>query len=281
MNSPELSRRALLRWLGAAGALAAATGARAADSLERVQARGTLTVGIYHDMPPFHVNGRGIDVDLAAALAESIGVKLQLLPFREGENMDDDLRNMVWKGHYLGYGPADVLIHVPVDAPLMEANRQVRIFAPYCRERVMLARRLDRLPHLETLAQLGTQPVAVPGQSLAGWLLLGADGGAYREQTTTHWKDGVEAAQALQRGECAAAAGLASELESVLAGDARFVISPLPTLRAPRDGWAVGLAVKKDSIELATALQRGVDTLATNGRMREIFAAGHLEWHAA
>ena len=44
------------------------------------------------------------------------------------------------------------------------------------------------------------------------------------------FEDGVEAAQALKRGEFAAAAGLESELESVLAGDARFVITPLPTL---------------------------------------------------
>ncbi|MFO1328447.1 MAG: hypothetical protein U1F56_13900 [Rubrivivax sp.] len=43
--------------------------------------------------------------------------------------MNDDLRNMVWRGHYLGFGPADVLMHVPVNRPLME-NPRVEIFAP-------------------------------------------------------------------------------------------------------------------------------------------------------
>jgi len=187
---------------------------------------------------------------------------------------------MVWKGHYLGYGPADVLMHVPVDAPLMDANPQVRIFAPYWRDRVMIARRLDQLPHLETLAQLNGKTVAVPGDTLAGWLLIGADGGAYRSQLTTTFKDGVEAAQALARKEFAAAAGLGSELESVLGGDPGIVIAPLPTLHNARDGWAVGLAVKKDAQTLAQALQKAVDDAGASGRMKEIFAKGRLAWRA-
>ena len=45
------------------------------------------------------------------------------------ENMNDDLRNMVWKGHYLGYGPADVMLHVPVDNRLMAENDKVQFDA--------------------------------------------------------------------------------------------------------------------------------------------------------
>ena len=188
---------------------------------------------------------------------------------------------MVWRGHYLGYGPADVLLHVPVDRPLMTANPQVRILAPYCRERVMLARNLAQLPRLETLAQIGSRPMAVAGQSLAGWLMIGADGGAYREQLNTRCKDGTEAARLLLAGQVAAAAGLASELESVLRGDARFAVEPLPLPRASRDGWAVGVAVKRDADDLAQALQVAVDDLANRGRLREMFARGNVGWQAA
>ena len=278
MNAQQLDRRGALRALGAA-ALVAAGGARAADTgLAVVKARGTLTVAVYRDMPPFHDKGRGIDVDIAEALAQSLGVKLSLMPFPAGEDMDDDLRNMVWKGHYLGYGPADVMLHVPVEAPLMDANPQVRIFAPYWRDRVMIARDVDQLPHLETLAQLNGKAVAVSGQTLAGFLMIGADGGAYKQQLTTTWRDGVEAAQALKRGESAAAAGLESELESVLAGDPRFVITPLPTVSNSRSGWAVGLAVKKDAVDLATALQAAIDGLAGDRRLQQIFGKGHVAW---
>jgi ABC-type amino acid transport substrate-binding protein len=253
----------------------------AATPLERVRERGALTVGIYQDMPPFHAGGKGIDVELAQALAESLGVRLSLLPFHADENMADDLRHMVWRGHYLGYGPADVLLHVPVDRPLMDANPQVAILAPYCRDRVAIARRLDRVPRLDTLSQLADGRVAVPGQSLAGWLLIGADGGAYRKQLITQWKDGTEAARALLREEVVAAAGLASELETVLRGDARFEIAPLPSPRAPRDGWAVGMAVKRASTELAQALQRAVNELAASGRLGRIFERGNVEWRGA
>ena len=284
MNSTGTSRRDWLRWLGATGAAAGMAGLppyTGATPLERVRERGALTVGIYQDMPPFHVGGKGIDVELAQALAEALGVRLSLLPFHADENMADDLRNMVWRGHYLGYGPADVLLHVPVDRPLMDANPQVAILAPYFRDRVAIARRLDRVPRLDTLAQLGDGRVAVPGQSLAGWLLIGADGGAYRGQLITRWRDGAEAAQALLREEVVAAAGLASELETVLRGDARFEIAPLPSPRAPRDGWAVGMAVKRASTEMAQALQGAVNELAASGRLAQIFERGNVVWRAA
>jgi ABC-type amino acid transport substrate-binding protein len=284
MKSIGASRRDCLRWLGAAGAAASLAGLPlrpGATPLERVRERGALTVGIYQDMPPFHAGGKGIDVELAQALAESLGVRLSLLPFHADENMADDLRHMVWRGHYLGYGPADVLLHVPVDRPLMEANPQVAILAPYCRERVAIARRLDRVPRLDTLSQLVDGRVAVPGQSLAGWLMIGADSGAYRNQLITRWKDGTEAARALLRDEVVAAAGLASELESVLRGDTRFEIAPLPSPRAPRDGWAVGMAVKRASTELAQALQRAVNELAASGRLAQIFERSNVEWRAA
>lgn len=284
MNPTRTTRRDCLRRLCAGGAAATGLAGFApwagATTLERVRERGVLKVGIYHDMPPFHVDGKGIDVELAQALAAALGVRPALLPFHADENMQDDLRNMVWRGHYLGYGPADVLLHVPVDRPLIDASPQVDIVAPYCRDRVVIARRLADLPQLDTLSQLAGRRVAVPGQSLAGWLLIGADGGAYRGQLSTQWKNGSEAAQALRRGEVAAAAGLASELESVLRGDPHFAIRPLPSSHAQRDGWAVGMAVKRDDGGLAQALRAAVAELAAAGRLRQLFERANLAWQA-
>lgn len=272
-----IGRRQLI---GAGAALlgAALPGLLSATPLAKVKSRGSLVVGLYKDMPPFHADGAGIDVELGRALAKALGVGFSPLAFAAGENMDDDLRNMVWKGHYLGFGPADVLLHVPVDRPLMQANSQVSIFAPYWRERVAIARARDRLPTLESLDALRGVPVAVPGQSLAGWLLIGADGGALREQLRTSARDGVESAQSLLRGEVPAAAGLLSELQSVLGNDSRFVIEPLPSPRAPREGWVVGMAVRRDASELAQALQGALGELTASGRLAEIFAAGRVGW---
>lgn len=279
MNKTATPRRRAWLQAGAAALIAAAWPARAQDkpALQAIRDRGSLVVAVYNDMPPFNVAGQGIDVTLAGALAQALGVKLSLLPFNAGEDMGDDLRNMVWKGHYLGFGPADVLLHVPVDAPLRAANPRVTIFAPYYRDRVVIARRLAVAPKLESLDDLAGQRIAVPGQTLSGWLLIGAEHGKYREQLVTAWKDGAAAAAALQRGEVAAAAGQASELESVLAGDDRFAIEPLPLPRM-RDGWAVGLAVKREAADLAQALQAAIDGLIDSGELGRMFAAGKVGW---
>jgi ABC-type amino acid transport substrate-binding protein len=280
----SVGRRAALGRIAAASALFGLGGLAApagAASLVKVRERGSLVVGVYNDMPPFHVAGKGIDVELARALAEGLGVKLSLLPFNADENMNDDLRNMVWRGHYLGYGPADVLMHVPVDRPLMDATPQATIFAPYYRERIVMARELARLPALDAMQQLAGQKIAVPGQTLAGWLLLGADGGAYKNQLSTQWKDGTECARALQRGEVSVAAGTSSELESVLRGDPKYAIDPMPSPRAPRSGWATGLAVKSDAVDLAQSLQTVMNGLAESGRLKDLFARHNVAWRTA
>lgn len=270
------------RCLAAIAACAAPALLRAQEpsALERVKARGSLTVAVYQAMPPFHVDGRGIDADLAQALAQSLGVKLSLLPFAAGENMGDDLRNMVWRGHYLGFGPADVLLHVPVDRPLMAANPKVQIFGPYWRESVMLARNKARVPEATSLDALQGTTIAVPGQSLAGWLLIGAEGGRLREQLKTQWRDGTEAAAALARGEVAVAAGHASELEAVLGRDERFAIEPLPMPQA-RNGWAVGLATRREADDLAQALQSAVNEAAGSSALKAMFERAGVRWRAA
>ncbi len=281
MGPPRSLRSQRRGFLGCCGGVLAGLALpahAAATGWQRIRERGSLVVGLYQDMPPFHVQGRGIDVALGRALAEAMGLGFSALPFAADENMADDLRNMVWKGHFLGWGPADVLLHVPLDAPLQRANPQVQIVAPYYRERVLLAFDTTRLPRVEALSELRGHRLGAAGQSLAGWLMIGAEGGLLREHLATRWADGVAVAQALKAGQLDAAAGLASELESVLGDDARFMLQPLPSPRAPRDGWAVGCAVKKDATELAQALQQAMQLLQASGRLREIFAAHGVNW---
>lgn len=275
-------RQLLLAAGGAAGALLAGSAlplaAAEPSALERVKARGRLSVALYENYPPFHLAGQGIDADIGRALASSLGVEFSPLAFPAGESMGDDLRNMVWRGHYLGYGPADLMLHVPVDRPLILASPQVHIFGPYYKEQVAWARL--RSEAAVPLGDLATQPgarIAVPGQSLAGWLLIGAEGGRLRERLATNLRDGAEAAAMLARGEVLAAAGQWSELESVLGKDERFAIEVLPLPQAQR-GWAVGCAVRREATDLAEALQTGLDELISSGRMREIFARGGVRW---
>lgn len=255
--------------------------AQESDALTRIRKRGSLIVAVYNTMPPFNLDGAGIDVQIAEQLALSLGVTLNLMPFNAGESMEDDLRNMVWKGHYLGFGPADVLMHVPVDKPLMDSQKQALIFAPYFKETVALAYDLDRIPHLDSLPDLKGHKVAVAGQTLAGWLLIGSDDGAYRDQLMTRMDDGVTAARMLLSGEVPVAAGNASELHSVLRGNKKYKVIPMPIPRAPRNGWAVGMAVKKSATDLAVALQTTVNDMSKDKRLSTIFATHGVPWGAA
>ncbi|MFA9219520.1 MAG: hypothetical protein ACEQSK_20785 [Sphingomonadaceae bacterium] len=121
---------------------------------DKIRESGTLKVAVYQDFAPFSDRSGGIDVDMAEALAKKLGLKLSLLPFPAGENLNDDLRNMVWKGHYLGYGPADVMLHVPVEPQLMNENEKVAIFAPYHVETVRLVRSAASIPAFDSIDNL-------------------------------------------------------------------------------------------------------------------------------
>ena len=137
------SRRAFVALAGATLACPALHAQTELTDLAKIRANGALKVAVYKDNAPFSdgkgSDMRGLDVALAQALAAQLQLKLALLPFDAGENMGDDLRNMVWRGHYLGYGPADVMLQVPVDRYLMQKNRQVLILAPYMRQQLVVA----------------------------------------------------------------------------------------------------------------------------------------------
>lgn len=239
------------------------------SALERIRHSGLLKVALYKNFPPFSHNGEGIDVELAEALAAKLGVKMSPLWFEADENMEDDLRNMVWKGHYLGYGPADVLMHAPVDREYMAKVERVKFFAPYHRERYAVARQLDKLPTLDGFEPFEKLPFAVEGDTLAATILLSADGGRYRNSLKS-FKTADEAVAALKSGAVAATLAQQGELEGGLKGDARFAIDLPPHPVLQKRQWVLGLAVKAQSEDLARALQTAINELLADGTVKRI-----------
>lgn len=239
--------------------------------LTKLQQTGVLKVAVYNALPPFSDKSGGIDVDFAKALAEKLGLRLSLLPFDAGENLNDDLRNMVWKGHYLGYGPADVLMHVPVDRRLMEENKRVEIFAPYHRESVRLVRNVRKIPVYDSIDALAGKTVGVEKISIAAMVMLGEQNGKFRDNVRI-FPAAVDALQRLKEGELDAVLANRSEIESVIGGDANFQLSEANFQRLPRQGWVVGMAVKKGDVELAQALQAAANELVASGKLAEIYA---------
>jgi ABC-type amino acid transport substrate-binding protein len=232
---------------------------------------GILKVAVYNDLAPFSDHGQGIDADLGTALAGKLGLKPALLPFNAGDDLGDDLRNMVWKGHYLGYGPADVMLHVPVDRMLMNANPQVEIFAPYYVETVRLVRSAQAIPRFDGVDALAGKRIGVEKVSISGMVMLGEGGGRFREQVHIY-PTATEALEQLKGGSLDAVLATRAQIESVMKGDPAFPLQEVPFDRLPRGGWAVGMAVKKDNLGLARKLQAALNDMAASGELKTIFA---------
>jgi len=277
--APGFGRRALVAALPAALAAACLPSwAEELTDLPKVKASGTLKVAVYKDNAPYSDGPgqdlSGVDVSLARALARELGLQLSLLPFDAGEKMNDDLRNMVWRGHYLGYGPADVMLHVPVDRYLINQNRQTLIFAPYAREVLTVFHALNKLPGLRSGDDLQNLPLGAERGSGAASILMGYRGGLLRDQVRIY-PNGVAAAQAVVRGEVAAAYVTRSQAEAALfaarADRTGFGLTELGLPGLADNGWPIGMAVKSEHKALAQALEAALQRLRDQGELQAIY----------
>lgn len=246
--------------------------------LAKVRASGVLKVAVYKDNAPFAegpvTDIKGLDVALAGALAQAMNLKLSLLPFDADENMDDDLRNMVWKGHYLGYGPADVMLQVPVDKTLMDNNPQVVMVAPYMRQTFVLMHDTNSIAQVARPEDLKGLTLAAERGTGAASAVMGYGGGMMRNQVTI-FNTGIQAAQAVIDGKAAAAYLTRAQAESAMfrasVKPGRYALSTLALNGIPNNGWPVGMAVKKSNRELGQAIEDALKSLRDSGELLKIF----------
>jgi len=247
-----------------------------ADELAAIRQRGRLRIAVYNDFPPYAMSGgKGIDADIGRAIAAKLGLAPEIVGFNADEDMNDDLRNMVWKGHYLGTQPADVMLHVPVDEHLARANDKVRIFGAYHRESLALARNPQRVPALSGSAAVALdiftrEKIGVETATLADSFLLGALNGRLRENVV-HFKSIAEAAKALADGQVSAVLGARAEVEAALAGQGGFAIDVPKFAELKIDSWPLGMAVKAEEAALAEAIGGALADLKRDGSIAAIF----------
>lgn len=282
-NETTLSRR---QWLATVslglgwGVLPAF--AQEPSAMEKIRARGTLKVAVYKDNAPYS-DGKGtdlsgLDVSLAQALAKKLNLSLALLPFDAGENMNDDLRNMVWKGHYMGYGPADLMLHVPVDKYLMNENKQALIFGAYCREHLVVLHNSQKLMDVHNPEDLEGQRIGVEQGTGSASALMGYRGGLLNSKISV-FKDGIDAAKAALMGQMDAAYVTRAQAESALfqiKTNAPWTLSSLMLPGVMPSGWPLGMAVKADNTELAQQLEMAMADLRNSGELARIFASHGL-----
>lgn len=274
-------------WLKALAALpmAAALPARA-DSLETIRQRGRLRVAVYNDFPPYSMaGGKGIDADVARAIAAKLGLTAEVVGYNADEDMNDDLRNMVWKGHYLGTQPSDVMMHVPVDEYLARSNDKVRIFGAYHVETLALARNPERVPKAlagsaaVALEIFTREKIGVETASLADSFLLGVLNGRLRENVV-HYKTVAEAAKGMADGKVAAVLAPRAELESATKGQGNLVLESPKFAELKVDSWPLGMAVKVEDQSLAEAIGGALASLRADGTIAGIFKRHGISYQA-
>lgn len=257
-----------------------------ADGLDTLRERGRLRIAVYNDFPPYSTSGgKGIDADLGRAIAAKLGLAAEIVGFNADEDMNDDLRNMVWKGHYLGTQPADLMLHVPVDEVLARANDKVRIFGAYHRETLALARNPDRVPALSGSAAVALEiftreKIGVETASLADSFLLGVLNGRLRENVV-HFTTVGAAAKALAEGGIAAVLAPRAELEAAIKGKERIALDSAKFAELKVDSWPLGMAVKVEEQALAEAITGALAELKRDGTVAAIFRQHGITHQAA
>ena len=249
--------------------------AHADEQMDAIHKRGRLKVAVYNDFPPYSDAGKGIDVELGRALAARLGLQAEIIGFMAGEDMGDDLRNMVWKGHYLRGDPADVMLRVPVDPLFAKEHAQARIFGAYQQEVMGMARVASRIPSPNGSAAVALEvftreKIGVEGDTLADAFLGSVLQGRLRSNVS-HFRSIGEAVAALKDERVAAVMAPLSELEGALAGETRFAVEEARLGELNPRRWAIGMAVKADSEELATALSSALEGLQKDGTVAAIF----------
>ena len=281
-STDGISRRRSLGFLMTLGAPFAHAQTELLD-LAKIKATGMLKVAVYKDNAPFSsgpvTDMTGLDVGLAEGLSRQMNLKLTLLPFDSGENMNDDLRNMVWRGHYLGYGPADIMLNVPVDKYLIQQNRQALIFAPYMRQVQVLLHDTRKVPEVNGPEDLkGHRLSAERGTGIAS-VLMGNNGGMLRSQVNLH-NSGVGAAKAVLDGQADAAYVVRSQAETAIAlaggRQAHWVMTSMPLSGIPENGWPLGMAIKAENKELGQALETAMKGLRDSGELLALFQKNGL-----
>lgn len=247
-----------------------------ARPLDEVVAAKVLRVVVYRDNPPFsYMAGeevRGIDVDLAHAIARELGVKAEIVARMFAEDVDDDLRFNVWKGPYSEGGVGDVMMHVPVDRDLMARNPLAVISNAYFQERVALAIDTKRLTPPITFDVFLEHKIGAQYSTVADYFLLRyADGKLINN--IAHYTKLEKGVDEFLKGDTAAMLEVQSSLEGVMhtkGAKAEFIDLPMPGLA--RKTWLIGTAVKDNSRDLGYAVGNALEALKSSGELKEIFA---------
>ena len=250
---------------------------------DEIIARGTLEIAVYKDFPPFssRVDGllEGVDIDLGRMIAQKLGVKAVFRELQAGEEVGDDLRHAIWKGHYLGSPINDLMLHVPSEREFALRNDMVVIFGSYYQEQLVVVRNRIKTGDTPTLAVFRFEKIGVELDSLPDFFLTGYGGGTLRDNVVHHLT--VEAAiEAMLNEETAAVFAPRSQIEAAIGAlPDKYSIDTVLAPGLARDRWNLGVAVSIQNRQLGYAIDDILSAMLSNGEIEALFNRHGLSYH--
>lgn len=261
---------------------------------------GYIKIGVYRDFAPYSFiqDGKpaGIDVEVGKAIAKELGVDFKVHWMIPDENLEDDLRNNVWKGHYLDKNEenplalkniADVMMRVPYDRDFsykidgygLAINDMVVMFGPYQRESWQVVYDSTKLDNVSTVAVFQYHPIGVEIDSLPAMYLTSAFGGRMRDKTH-HYPNAAAAFTGMESGKVDAVMAMRAEIDWLVSkSDAtRYKLGENGYPMMGKQKWDIGMAVKHTYRQLGYAVGDVVEKMVKNGKMADIFARYNLRY---
>ncbi|CAN7651329.1 transporter substrate-binding domain-containing protein [Pararhizobium sp. LjRoot238] len=241
----------------------AATQATADATLDRIKGRGTLTVGVILSGAPFgYIDPKtqaqkGFNLDIAQALADDLGVKLETVTVTPPNRVQ-----------FLQQGKVDILI---ANMQYTEERAKVLDYVPTAYDRAGGAAVVRKDSGLKDWADLKGKPVCVSQGSNYTQPLMEEYGAVVKALPSQ-----PESLLALQGGNCIAAVHVGATVGLLLqdrAEEWKDYAIPFPTELIPSDSviW-----LRKGEKDTQAALDAGVKKLHTSGKLLEFAKANRL-----
>lgn len=262
-----------------------------ARALDEIVKEGELIVAVYEDFPPYSYKKDGleigIDIDIAKAIAKKMKVKAKFYWTGSDENLEDDLRNVIWKGHLIHRTKADVMFRIPYDYEFIRqtdkstgelSNELVVMKSPYHAERWVIATNKDKIPEINSLAIFKYHKVGVELDTLPDSHLSSSFRGML-STNVKHYRNIQDAVNDLKNGKIDAVAGLKSQLQFMLDysnnKDKYYISEKIDYVKSI---WDIGVAVRTDFRALSYEIDGQMLNLYKDGTIKRIFEKYNVEY---
>lgn len=255
-------------------------------SYDQMIAAGELKVAVYKDFAPYSFEDggtpRGVDVELAQALAKALGVQLSLIWAPAGEKLDHDLRDYIWRGSQLhNQQLADLMMRAPYDHEYTQKrndqgeleNGHVVMFGPYQNEQWQVAYDRRRLDSVASVAVFQEHPIGVEVDSVPSFYLTSVFNGMLAAKTR-HYPNVPQAFAAMKAGQVDAVMAMRGEIDWQVhqAHDPQLALAENAYPNMGRQRWEIGMAVHESNRQLAYAVEEALEGLIRDGSLQAIYS---------